>query len=220
MKAIKTLVVAAGVLLLLSDQAHAQFGALTSKVPNLGNRSSGGSDVNGFLASAQKAEALTRVSAVSLLESISSKEEAAALRARVTAAEAVSDPKEREAALRQVSTDATAQLAATDFATKSKELEGKATEAQRRQIGVSVYNLALAILMDRQAIEQGRGLLSNPMSLTQGGSILKAKEASSAIGGQMVNLSKIGLGLPKLMSVGKLAALPTSAADTPKSIAD
>ncbi|WP_297509219.1 hypothetical protein [uncultured Caulobacter sp.] len=220
MKVTKTMFAATGALLLLSSQAHAQLGALISKVPSLGNRSSGSGDVNGFLASAQKAEALTRISAVSLLESISSKEEAAALRARATAAEAVSDPKEREAALRQVSTDVTAQLAATDFASKSKELEGKATEAQRRQIGASVYNLALAILMDRQAIEQGRGLLNNPMSLAQGGSILKAKDAFSAVGGQMANLTKIGLGLPKLMSVGRLSALPTSAADAPKSVAD
>ncbi|HVI31036.1 hypothetical protein [Phenylobacterium sp.] len=206
--------------------ATAQIGALKARVPGLGGGAAAApGDIDSFLATTQQAEQLTRVSAISLLEAVSSKEEATRLRDLLKAAEAKSDPKEREAALRQVTADAAAQLAAVDFSAKSKELEAKATEAERRKIGVAVYNLALAILMDKQAVDQGRGLLqsagANPMAMASGGGkLLKVKDAAGAISGQMGNLARISAGLPKLMSVGKLAALPTSTTDAPRAIAD
>ncbi|WP_419255957.1 hypothetical protein ACN2C6_19465 (plasmid) [Caulobacter sp. ErkDOM-YI] len=203
--------------------AAAQFSGLKA-MKSVGAPSSGG-DIDGFLATTQRAEALTRVSAISLLQAVSSREEADRLRSTMAAAEAQSDPKEREIALRRVASDAAAQLAAIDYDAKSKELERTATTEQRKQMAVAVYNLALGIMLDKSAVEQGHALtqsaMGNPMGMaTQGAKLLRVKDAASSISGQMGNLAKILTGLPKLMSVAKLTALPTSTADLPKSAVD
>ena len=52
----------------------------------------------------------------------------------------------------------------------------------------------------------------------QGGKLVRVKDAVGAVGGQMGNLGKIAMGLPKLMSAAKLQALPTSSADKPIAI--
>ena len=204
--------------------AAAQFSALKA-MKAAGSPSSGGGDIDTFLATTQRSEELTRVSAISLLQAISSRDEAERLRATLAAAEAQSDPKEREAAIRKVSSDAAAQLAVVDYDAKSKELERTATTEQRKQIGISVFNLALAIMLDKAAVEQGHALtqsaMGNPMGMaTQGAKLLRVKDAASSISGQMGNLGKISMGLPKLMSVAKLTALPASTAELPKTAAD
>jgi hypothetical protein len=217
---------AALILLAGASSASAQFGGLKGlKAMALPNGGGGGGDIDAFLVSTQRGEDLTRVSSLALLEAVSSHEEAQKLRDTMQAAQALPDPKEREAALRQVTSDAAAKLAAVDFETKSKDLERTASAEQRKQVGVSVYNLALAILIDHQAVEQAHGITqsaaSNPIGMaTQGAKLLKVKDAAASIGGQMTNLAKISTGLPKLMSVAKLTALPTSTADQPKSAAD
>ena len=182
-------------------------------------------DVEAYLSTIYRAEELTRISAFSILLAVSSKEEAQKLRDTLKAAEAKTNITERDAALRQVSSDVTAKLAAVDFAAKSKELEGSATADQRKQLGVGLYNLMLAILMDKQALDQGQALISsissNPMLLAkQAGNIGRAKSAIASVGGQMGNLGKIAVNVPKLMSTAKLAALPKSASEKPKAAAD
>ena len=72
--------------------AAAQFSALKA-MKAAASPSSGGGDIDTFLATTQRSEELTRVSAISLLQAISSRDEAERLRATMAAAEAQSDPK-------------------------------------------------------------------------------------------------------------------------------
>lgn len=226
----KFVIAALGVAALASagSPAMAQFGGFKApRMPGVMGASGGGGggDIDGFLATTQKAEALTRISAVAVLEAVSSHEAVLQLREQLKAAEAKSDPKEREAALRQVTSDIAAQLAAVDYAARSKELERSLSDAQRKQLAVAVYNLALAILMDKEAVEKARDFAgaasANPMvAAQQGPKLLRVKDAAGSIGGQMGNLGKVGVGLPKLMSAAHLTALPTSSTELPRSVAD
>jgi len=200
--------------------AIAQFGGF--KLPSVGGGGSGGADIDGFLRSAEQARHLTRISAVALLESVASHDAAVKIEDEQKAADAVTDPKEKEAALTKVSDDASAQLATIDYDAKAKELEATATAEQRRHLAVSIFNLALGILKDKDAVVQAQAITQsasrNPMMMaTQAPKLMRVKDAASAIGGQMGNLGTIATGLPKLMSAAKLQALPASSADQPMS---
>jgi hypothetical protein len=225
----KKLALAAAVISALASAtspAWAQFGGLkVPKMPGFASGGGSGGDIDGFLTTTERAESLTRVSAIAVLEAVSSHESVVQLRETLKVAEAKSDPKEREAALRQVTSDIAAQLAAVDFAARSKSLESSLSDAQRKQLAVGIYNLALAIMMDKQAVEQGRSLTeaasANPMAMAkQGPKLLKVKDAAGSIGGQMGNLSKVGMGLPKLMSAAHLTTLPSSSTDLPQTAMD
>ncbi len=108
-----------------ASPANAQFGGL--KLP--GRSFSGAPDIDGFLVSTEAARELTRRSAVALLVAITKHDEALRIAEEQKAAEAITDPKEREAALRKVETDADAQLAAVDLDTTSRKLENSAVES-------------------------------------------------------------------------------------------
>jgi len=200
--------------------AIAQFGGL--KLPTISAGGGGGADIDGFLISTEQARHLTRVSAVALLESVASHDEAVRIEEEQKAADGVTDPKEREAALTKVSDDASAQLATIDYDAKAKEFDAKATAAQRHHLAVSIFNLALGILKDKDAAVQAHAITQsasrNPMMMaTQAPKLMRVRDAVSAIAGQMGNLGTIANGLPKLMSVAKLQALPASSTDQPMS---
>lgn len=220
------LAVACTALAAQSTPALAQFGGL--KMPGLGGGGGGGGgggDIDGFLIGTQQADELVRNSAFAVLEAVSSHETVVELREKAKAAAAIPDPKEKEAAMRRVSDDAAAQLAAVNYDAKAKELEGTASAEQRRQLGTAVYNLFLGILKDKDVVQRAQAITqsaaSNPVGMAmQGGKLLRVKDAGAAIGGQMGNLGKVAAGLPKLMSVAKLDALPTSSSDKPKAVTD
>lgn len=214
---------------LLAQPAMAQFGGLGGlggmKMPSMGGGGGGGADIDGFLITTLQAEELVRRSSLAVLDAVGSHEKVLALRENAKAAAAIPDPKEREAAMRRVDADAQAQLAMVDYDAKAKELEGSVSADQRRQLGAAIYNLFLGILKDKEAVQRGQALTqslaSNPMGMAmQGGKLLRVKDAAGSIGGQMSNLLKIAGGLPKLMSVAKLNALPTSSSDQPKDVSD
>lgn len=202
--------------------ASAQIGGFKLPgVPGVPQQNAGAApDIDAFLVSTEQARELTRRSAVALLFAVANHEVAVKIQEEQKAAEATTDPKEKEAALRRVSDDAAAQLAAVDYDAKAKELEASASADQRKQLGAAVFNLALGILKDKDVAAQGAAITQsasrNPMGLaTQGGKLIRVKDAVGAVGGQMGNLGKIAVGLPKLMSAAKLQTLPTSSADKP-----
>lgn len=205
--------------------AGAQIGGLKLPgVPGPLHQNAGASpDIDTFLLSTEQARELTRRSAVALLFAVAKHEDAVKIQEEQKAAEAITDPKEREAALSRVSDDASAQLAAVDYDAKSKELEASASAEQRKAVAVSVFNLALGILKDKDVVAQGAAITQsasrNPMGMAmQGGKLIRVKDAVGAVGGQMGNLGKIAVGMPKLMSAAKLQALPTSSSDKPMAV--
>ena len=101
---------------------------------------------------------MTRHSAVALLFAVAKHEDAVKIEEEQKAAEAITDPKEREAALKRVSDDAAAQLAAIDYNAKAKELEASDNAEQSKALGGAVFNLALGILKDRDVVAQGTAI--------------------------------------------------------------
>jgi hypothetical protein len=207
-----------GAMLAQAPAASAQFGGL--HMPGQASGPSAGGDIDHFLVTTAAARELTRISAVALLEAVSDHDTAARIDAEQKAAEATTDPKEREAALQRVSDDANAQLASIDYDTKAKELEASATDDERRRMAIAVFNLALGILQDKDAVVEAHAIVDsanrNPMGMAmQGPKLLRVKDAASNITSEMGNLGKIAGGLPKLMSVAKLQALPASSSDQP-----
>lgn len=208
--------------------AFAQFGglklpAVPAKPATPAANAAAVPSIDQFLVTTEQARELTRRASVLLLKAVANHEDWVKIDEEQKAADAVTDPKEREAALSKVQADANAQLASVDFDAKAKEMEGHISEEQRKELAAAVFNLALGILKDKDVVLQGTAItestVKNPILLaTQGPKLIKVKDAVGAIGGQMGNLGKIAVGLPKLMSAAKIQALPTSSADKPQAV--
>jgi hypothetical protein len=189
------------------------------------NKSSGGGNVeqqiDDFLKTADQAHGLTTKSEEILAGALLTKDETDKLKADMEAAQAVADPKEKEAAVSKVEADRQAALAKVDYPKKAKEMEKANDKKKQAQVGASIYNFILGLLKDKELVDKGSSLassaLSNPTLITKLG---KVKDVIGSISGQMDNMTKIAGGLQKLASVAKVGNLPTKTTDTPKEIAD
>lgn len=205
---------------LASFQVHAQFGGLMGGGLKSAT-SSNASDVDAFLKTAEEADALIRKSSDILFQAVATKQQLDAHADVVKAANAMTDPKEREAALKKASDDQQALLAKVDYAAKSEEMKKSMDAKKSAQVSASIYNFMLGMLKNKETLDRGQGIIAsisnNPMAISKLG---KAKDVVSSVSSQMGNLSSIASGIQKLSSVVKLDALPTKASDVPKPIAD
>jgi len=183
--------------------------------------SSNAGDVDAFLKTAEEADGLVRKSSDTLFQAVATKQQLDAHADVVKAANAVTDPKEKEAALKKASDDQQAQLAKVDYAAKSDEMKKSMDAKKSAQVSASIYNFTLGMLKNKETMEKGQGIIAsisgNPMAISKLG---KAKDVVSSVSSQMGNISTIASGIQKLSAVVKLDALPTKASDAPRPVAD
>ena len=206
--------------------AAPQAWAIDFGLPKLGKTNSAGSgnveaDIKAFLQTADEARTLTGQSAFSLGQALLTKTEMEAAAAALAAANAITDPKEKEVAKAKVMTDVQAQLAKVDFDAAAKELAKANDKKKNALIGNSMFNFVLGLLKDKELASRGSALASsvasNPMLLSKAGEV---KDVLSSLSGQMGDMGKIATGLQKMASTIKSVPLPTSASAAPVAIAD
>jgi hypothetical protein len=198
------------------------IGNLTASIPGVGassgNAVSAG-DIDAFLKTAQDADTMIGTATAYIFKAVANKEDIAALEAREAAANSIADPSEKAAAISKIEADK-ATLAQKGLASKDMEAKLSAmSKAQLASFGNAAYTFMLGVLKDKQLADGSRalvaGVASNPVLLPRLGAL---KDAATSVSAQAVNTVKIGEGLVKLASAGKIAALPTSASETPKPV--
>jgi len=219
---IQNIVLAATLAAAIAPQAVAvDFG-----LPKLGksNAASSGNvdaDIKSFLQTADEARQLTGQSALSLGQALLTKTEMEAAETALAAANAIADPKEKEAAKAKVVTDVQAQLAKVDFDAAAKELAKANDKKKNALVGNSMFNFVLGLLKDKELASRGSALASsaasNPMLLAKAGQV---KDVLSSLSSQMGDMGKIATGLQKMATTIKSVPLPTSASAAPVAIAD
>jgi len=206
--------------------AAPQAWAIDFGLPKLGKTNSAGSgnveaDIKAFLQTADEARTLTGQSAFALGQALLTKTEMEAAAAALAAANAITDPKEKEVAKAKVMTDVQAQLAKVDFDAAAKELAKANDKKKNALIGNSMFNFVLGLLKDKELASRGSALASsvasNPMLLSKAGEV---KDVLSSLSGQMGDMGKIATGLQKMATTIKSVPLPTSASAAPVAIAD
>jgi len=206
--------------------AAPQAWAIDFGLPKLGKTNSAGSgnveaDIKAFLQTADEARTLTGQSAFSLGQALLTKTEMEAAAAALAAANAITDPKEKEVAKAKVMTDVQAQLAKVDFDAAAKELAKANDKKKNALIGNSMFNFVLGLLKDKELASRGSALASsvasNPMLLSKAGEV---KDVLSSLSSQMGDMGKIATGLQKMATTIKSVPLPTSASAAPVAIAD
>lgn len=201
--------------------ANAQFPQLGGLLGGSKSEAKPSHDVDGFLRTADEADELVRKSSDALFKAVATKAEIDAQEDKIKAANAIQDPKEREAALKQASDDQQAQLAKADFAAANAAISKEKDAKKKAHTSAAAYNFTLGMLKDREVLEIGQSLISsmsgNPMALLKLG---RVKDVVSSLSGQMSNISTIAAGVQKMSSVVSVSALPTKSSDKPKPMAD
>ena len=85
----------------------------------------------------------------------------------------------------------------------------------------AIYSLALGLLKDEDALDQGQAVVraatSNPMNaMRMGAKLGQAKNSVSSLTARVGDTTKIIGGLQKLSTVAKIDRLPTSSSEKPK----
>jgi hypothetical protein len=212
----------AAVALVLAPQAQAGLPSLAKpKLPGTGG--GGGptmSDIDNFIASALVSEVLARKSEVQLARAVLAKEILDPLEQRRAAAEAMTDGKEKQAALRKVDQDREAALAKVDYQKVSNEEAAKWDEEKKTNVRDALFNLALCSLVDIELVDSGRKLASGPPPADPAIAtrIPLVNDTVSALGNQTKSLGKISGSTKTLTTVVKLDKLPTSASEKPREV--
>ncbi len=200
---------------LASPHAVAQFGGLISALVG-GGGSSSAPNPDEFLKSALTAEKLMNNSVVLMATSLSTKEKSAELVAARAAANAMTDPAEKQAKKLEVQKSEQAALAQA-LADSNVDQKVKAMDVkQKGELAAASFNFMLALLQDKALVGQASSLISsissNPMNLTKIGSI---KDVASSLGNQISDASKVAGKMPAIFSAVGIQP-PTSKDEKPK----
>jgi hypothetical protein len=195
--------------------ASAAFPSLPG-LPSSGKPVAGSIDPDTFLQTAKDAEGLLGQSLSSMSKALLSKEKVADLKAQQKAADAITDPKEKEAKNLEIMKSQAAQVneATSDAAFKGNV--DKMDSEKKAQLGDSAYNYLLGVLKEGVLQGQSKGLISgmanNPANLGKLGSV---KDAASSIGNQLSLTSALASNMPAVFSTVGVKA-PASADEKPK----
>ncbi len=199
------------VVVLAALPAWAQFGGLSK--PSGGGATA--QEVDKFLKDAAQADALVQQASMLLLKAVASKEEVAAIEAKMKAAKAIQDPKERDAKLREVAADRITVLTKVNYDKLAEQLKAEKNATKNESIRSSLWNMALGGLKDTELVNSGKRMTSGPPSPEIAGKIPAVKEAIEKLASQGEGVTKI-LGRAKsLMATVGLQSLPTSASEKP-----
>lgn len=185
-------------------------------LPSSGKPAAGAIDPDTFLQTAKDAEGLLGQSLSSMSKALLSKEKVAALKAQQQAADATTDPKEKEAKNLEVIKSESAQV---NEATSDAGFKGnvdKMDSEKKAALGDSAYNFMLGVLKQGVLQGQSRGLISgmssNPANLGKLGSV---KDAALSIGNQLSITTALASKMPAVFSTVGVKA-PASADEKPK----
>ncbi|HEY3451348.1 MAG TPA: hypothetical protein VGK67_33630 [Myxococcales bacterium] len=207
--------VALVVSLMLVPSAFAQFGGIKSPVGGGGGGATG-ADIDNFLSAATAADLLVGKASTHMLKAVANKADVDKYEAAVKAANAIADPKEKQAKLDQAESDKNAALAAVDYKKTNDELAKSADKKKKTAIANAIWNLALGALKDTDLVATGTKLVSGTPSPSVATRIPAAKDALGKVTSQGEALGKIMGGAKSLMSTVGLDKLPAKASDEPK----
>jgi hypothetical protein len=152
------------------------------------------------------------------------KEENDEFESKQKAAESKSDPKEREAEQRQVIADQTRRLQEELEKQETAQKTESLSSEQKVLFGKAIYNVILAGLKDKDAVDQSQKLLQkiqgNPMAATSFLSdIPKIKDIVTTLPAQVVKTVSLGSNLTKLAQKSKIeVTIPKSASEAPEEV--
>jgi hypothetical protein len=197
-------------------------------VPHLpGGPSRGGVSIDVWLDKAERADHLFFVSAMTVFEMVSTKEQIEEIKARQAAIDGVADPKERQSQTEALKSDIYAKLAQVDYDAENQALEKRLDERQRRRLGAAIFNSSVATFIDVQCAAEAPGVARDLQGTFNSGNlgegarkVVRFREVAGVIGSQAQSWQHLSTGFAKLRSAGKLQALPTSATDQPMAVAD
>jgi hypothetical protein len=211
-------------LVALAPQAQAfGIGNLTAAIPGVGGGASAGTvsagDIDLFIKTAQDADTMIATASRHIFRAVETKDEIAKQEAALATANSIADPAEKQAALNKIRDDeATAvqkALASNDIQEKLKGMN----KDQLKSFGNAAFTYMLGVLKDKQLADGSQALVSgvaaNPTLLPR---LAALKDVATSVSAQAVSTAKIGEGLIKLASAGKIAALPTSASEKAKPV--
>lgn len=218
---VSALVVSSAVAALSTQASAFGLGDLKAAVPGAGGSAHAVSagDIDLFIKTAQDADQMIGAASDYLIKAVGDQQVVAELQAKMTAANSIADPKEKEAAIQKAKDD---EATALQKSLASKETQDKIATMNKDQLGkfgAASYTFMLGVLKDKQLASDSSGLVSgvssNPMLVTR---LPDLKNVASSVSSQVANSVKIGEGLVQLAQAGKITALPTSASDKPKEI--
>ncbi len=202
------------------------FGDLTKSAAGSGEGSGGNltADIDSFLKNSKTADKLMKNTIDELFKLVATKEELTEQNKKLKAANSISDPKERNAAVNKVHEEKEAMIknkTANDESIKQiKKLEGKRAKA----FSGALYNFALVILKDKDLIKNGKDIIKNGSRdiSSLAGSASKfneLKESVSSISDQVDSLSDLQTSLTKLAEANNIKPeLPESSASKPQKV--
>jgi len=170
------------------------------------------------------AEALLDKSVNIAFSMVANKEEIEKFTQRQKEIEKIQDPKERDAAMNKFREDQNAIVTkATEKAETAKKIESLDGK-QKKLFGDSVFNVVLAALMDKEAVETSKSLSaalkSNPTAAASfSNDVPRVTNIASSLPEQAKKAMDLGSALTKLAKTAKVeVAVPASAATAPKAV--
>jgi ABC-type antimicrobial peptide transport system permease subunit len=206
------------VLLSTSDAKAGMFDAIKSIAPE-GATGISKQDIQLFFDFSKKADDLQQSSVDKLASMLLNKEESEKIERELKAAQAVQDPKEKEAAIAKVHRD---KANTVEQAAKSKMGELKMASLdnnQKKLAGAAISNLFLSTLANKSALETAQGVLqklkSSPAAAVSYATELpRIKDAVVALPGKIEKLFSIANHLVKLAKSNNIAVtIPKSASE-------
>jgi len=189
------------------------------KIPGVGASSNSNTqavDVEGFMVKAAETNAMFQQSALLLTVYLGDKSKVAALDTELKAIQAISDPKERTAKMKQL---AEKNKAVTDAVmadqTKAQEELNKLEAEQRKRAINAAFNFALGVIQAKDLVPAGQSAItsvqSNPMQATK---LVGLKNTVSDLTGIVGNTTLALTTVPSLFKAAKIdAPIPTSSSD-------
>ena len=189
------------------------------KIPGVGvsaNSNTQAVDVEGFMVKAAETNAMFQQSALLLTVYLGDKSKVAALDTELKAIQAISDPKERTAKMKQL---AEKNKAVTDAVmadqTKAQEELNKLEAEQRKRAINAAFNFALGVIQAKDLVPAGQSAItsvqSNPMQATK---LVGLKNTVSDLTGIVGNTTLALTTVPSLFKAAKIdAPIPTSSSD-------
>lgn len=196
-------------------------GSALSAVPGAGGGSTGdaGADIKLFLSDAKMAEELMQGSVDNLIHVVATSKETKKLDDELKAANAIADPKEKKAKVREAYQHRTefaqSKIDSDEKRTKLSNLDSK----KKKALGNALFNLALVGLKDKDLVSRGQGLVgsvsSNPVNAAKMAlQIGDMKDAISSLGTQAENIGSLTTQVVSLAKVNKVEpAMPKSSSE-------
>lgn len=168
------------------------------------------------------AKALLQKSSEALSKAILSKEESGKFESALKAAESISDPKEKDAAISKAVSDVQTALKAATESKQTVEQIKKADKKTREQLAVGGFNFMLSGLKYKDTLASAKDMVSslssNPTAAMQYASQLEQlKDMVTTLPESVTSIATIGSKLVDLYKAGKVNfTAPTSSSQAPK----